>query len=63
MKTFLKIVGGVVLVVVGLIAGGVSWLTLRKPALHPPSSEKIQATPERLARGKYVVENVSDCLG
>jgi len=31
--------------------------------LAPPSAEKIQPTPERLARGKYLVENVSDCLG
>lgn len=63
MKTFLKIVGGIVLLVVGLVAGAVSWLALRKPASHPPSAEKIEATPERLARGKYLVENVSDCLG
>lgn len=63
MKTFLKVLGGIVLVVVALIAGGLSWLSLRKPAQNPASAEKIDATPERLARGKYVVEHVADCLG
>jgi len=63
MKTFLKIVGGLVLVVVALIAGCISWLALRKPASRPASAEKIEATPERLARGEYVVEHVSDCMG
>jgi hypothetical protein len=62
MKTFLKVVGGVVLVVIAVIAGAVTWLTVRKPAARPASTEKVEATPERLARGKYVVENVADCL-
>ena len=63
MKTFLKIVGGVVLVVVGLIAGAVTWLSVRKPASRPAMAEKFEATPERMARGKYLVEHVTDCLG
>lgn len=63
MKTFFKIVGGIVLIVVGLIAGGVAWLSMRKPASRPATAEKFEATPERLARGKYLVEHVSDCLG
>jgi len=36
---------------------------MRKPAQRPPPDEHVQATPERLARGKYLVENVCDCLG
>ena len=63
MKTFFKVLGIAVLVVVALAAGVASWLSLRKPAQRPASTEKIDATPERLARGKYLVENVSDCLG
>jgi mono/diheme cytochrome c family protein len=63
MKTFLKMVGGLVLIVIALIAGVVTWLSVRKPASRPASTEKIEATPERLARGTYVVEHVSDCLG
>jgi mono/diheme cytochrome c family protein len=63
MKTFLKIVGGIVLIAVGLIAGGIAWLALRKPASRPASAEKIETTPQRVARGEYLVEHVSDCLG
>lgn len=62
MKTFLKIVGGLLLVVVLLVAGAVMWLTVRKPAQRPASAERIEATPERLARGKYLVHHVADCL-
>lgn len=63
MKTFLKVSGIVLLVVVGLIAGALIWLTMRKPAQRPPSTVRIEATPERLARGKYLVHHVNDCLG
>src|SRR3954462_13993590 len=62
MKTFFRIVGGVVLAVVAVIAFGVIWLMARKPASRPASAEKVQATPERMARGKYLVEHVSPCL-
>ena len=63
MKTFFKVLGTALLVIVALLAGAVTWLSLKKPAQRPPSTEKIDATPERLARGKYLVEHVSDCLG
>lgn len=62
MKTFLKVVGLVLLVVVALAAIGVSYLALRKPAQRPAAAEKIEPTPERLARGKYLVHNVSICF-
>ena len=62
MKTFFKIVGIVLLVIVALAAIGVSWLVLRKPAQRPASAQKIEATPERIARGRYLVEHVSACL-
>ncbi len=51
-------------VVVALGAGGlIAFLALKKPAMRPPSAEKVEATPERLARGRYLVENVTHCLG
>src|SRR5207237_3473015 len=63
MKAFLKIAGGVVLVVFAIILGGISYLSLRKPAQRAASAEKFEATPERLSRGNYLVNHVSDCLG
>lgn len=62
MKTFFKVVGIVLLVIVALAAIGVAYLFLRKPAQRPAGAEKIEATPERIARGKYLVEHVSACL-
>lgn len=63
MKKFLKVLGALLLVVIALAAGLVSWLAFRKPAARAVTSARIEATPERLARGKYLVENVTDCLG
>lgn len=62
MKTLLKVLGGLVLVLFALAAGAVSWLALRKPQARPVTGERFEATPARLARGEYLVRNVSDCL-
>jgi mono/diheme cytochrome c family protein len=63
MKTALKVVGAVLLIAGALIIGALTWLSFKKPAAHPPSTEKIEATPARLARGQYLVEHVADCIG
>lgn len=62
MKTVFRVLGIVVLVVVALAAVGVSYLSLRKPAQRAASSETIERTPERIARGKYLVRHVTACL-
>ena len=59
----LKMIGIVVLVVVVLAGAGVTTLALKKPAQRPAPDVKVEITPERLARGKYLVENVVDCVG
>src|SRR5499427_5712691 len=59
----MRIVLRILLVLVVVAGLGVAWLALRRPAQRPPSAEKIEATPERLARGEYLVERVSDCFG
>ena len=63
MKTLLKVLGGIVLVVLLLVGGLLLWLSLKKPASRPASTEKVEATPERLARGDYLVNHVAECLG
>ncbi len=62
MKTFFKVIGILVLVVVALAAIGISYLALRKPAQRAASMEKVAATPERVARGRYLVHHVSVCM-
>lgn len=36
---------------------------MRKPETAPPARIRVEATPERIARGKYLFENVADCHG
>ncbi|HYC58035.1 MAG TPA: cytochrome C [Thermoanaerobaculia bacterium] len=62
MKTVLRVVGILVLTVVALAAIGVSWLALRKPAQRAASTGRVEVTPQRLARGKYLVHHVSMCF-
>src|SRR4051812_20794269 len=62
MRKVLKVLGVVLGAVVLLIAGGLGFLVLKKPAQRPATAEHFDATPERLVRGKYLVENVTPCL-
>ena len=43
------------------IIGGLSFLYFRKPAQAPVSAARVCVTPERIARGKYLIEHVADC--
>lgn len=63
MNTLLKIVGGIIVLLL-LVAGcGFAYLMFAYPKVPPPSSTfKIEATPERLERGKYLAEHVSGCV-
>jgi hypothetical protein len=63
MNKVLKLLGAVVAVAVLAAGGVVAWLVLRSPEMKPPSTEKIVATPARLARGEYLVRHLVDCLG
>jgi len=58
-----KLLLSIVLLLVAAVLGGVGYLFLRKPAMAEPSRVKVEATPERLARGKYVFESLADCGG
>lgn len=62
MKTFFKVIAIVVLTIGALAAIGVSYLALRKPAQRAATTETFHPTPERLARGKYLVEHVTICF-
>jgi mono/diheme cytochrome c family protein len=54
----------VVLCVLALGAGGgIGYLLLAGPKMRPASQMKVEATPERLERGKYLFEKVCDCQG
>jgi mono/diheme cytochrome c family protein len=63
MKKVVKIALCVLAAPVALAGAAVAVLALKPPAMRPASTEAIQATPERLARGEYLVHHVADCLG
>lgn len=56
-KRLLSLLGLLVL----LLAGGAAFLALKRPAQRPPSTERVEATPERLARGAYLTNHVMTC--
>ena len=57
------VLAGLVLVLVVGITFTVGWRPLIGPRTRPLTARKFQSTPERLARGEYLVRNVSDCMG
>jgi mono/diheme cytochrome c family protein len=59
----LKIAAGIGIALVASGGIAVAALAIKRPAQRPPSTEIIERTPERLARGTYLVEHVSHCLG
>jgi len=63
MKAVLKISAALVALVLVVVLGALTWLTLRKPAQRPPSTEVVERTPERVARGEYIVHHLAGCLG
>ncbi len=56
-----KIVLGLVVVIVLAASALLATLTFRRPAMVPPSNIKVERTPERVARGRYIFEVVSSC--
>ena len=52
----------IVLLVVGAISSTIGWRPFMGPKARPLTERKFGVTPERLARGKYMTENVLDCF-
>ena len=62
MKKFLKVLAFLVLALIVLAGAGLAYLSVRKPDIAPPSTVRIDSTPERIARGKYIAL-VAGCEG
>ena len=62
MKRVAKIGGVMLLGAVVLAGGALGYLVLRQPKMQPARELRIEATPERLARGRYIF-NLADCDG
>ncbi len=61
MRLALKAVGVLVACVVILAIGGYSYLLLAYPKVGGAADLRADATPERLARGKYLADHVAVC--
>jgi mono/diheme cytochrome c family protein len=61
MKTLLKIVVGLLVLLLIVAACGYGYLMLAYPKVPPPPTVKFDASPERLARGKYLTDHVVGC--
>ncbi len=53
----------ILLAIVVIIAGGAAFLFLHQPTHVAAADIKVPMTPERIARGKYLFENLADCDG
>ena len=51
MKKVTRVLATAAAVCLVVAAAALGFLALRKPKSRPPSTEKFEATPERLARG------------
>jgi len=63
MRKFLLALAATAVVLGVALAAVVAFLALRPPKRRPPSAEKIEITPARVERGRYLVLHVTDCLG
>ena len=61
MKLLLKIVGALVVLLLVVAAAGLGYLFVAYPNVPLIEGYKIEATPERLARGKYLNDHVVLC--
>jgi mono/diheme cytochrome c family protein len=67
MKRLGKLLGwalaALALILVVGITFAVGWRPFIGPRARPLTARKFQSTPQRLARGQYIVENIGDCMG
>ena len=63
---FLKILGYTVIVLAAVLAVGITftlgWRPFLGPKARPLTDRKFDVTPIRLARGRYLAENVAGCM-
>ncbi len=63
MKKFLKILGMLAGVAAAIILVFLIYFNLTFPKAMPVPSVKVEITPERIARGEYLANHVSLCMG
>lgn len=62
MKKLLKVLGWVIGIVLLLAAGAVAYVTQFLPNIPVQKELRVEATPERVARGEYLANSVCVCM-
>lgn len=62
MKTIIKVVAVLFILVLIIAGAGVGYLLFALPNVGPASGDKVETTPQRLARGEYLANNVMSCM-
>ncbi len=62
MKTLTKIFKILLLVIVLLISGGLIYFKTKFPAVDKPKDIKVEITPERIERGRYLAHDLLGCI-
>jgi mono/diheme cytochrome c family protein len=62
MKTIVKFLGGFAAILALALVGGILYFNRSFPKVSPAKNITIESNPARLARGKYLVENVTGCI-
>jgi mono/diheme cytochrome c family protein len=61
-RRWLRALGMVFVGLVVVLAAGLATLVLMKPKMRPASTEKVERTPERLERGRFLAEVLVGCM-
>jgi hypothetical protein len=62
MKKFLKVLGSLVALVLLLVVMAVGYVVIFLPNIPVQDGLRVEATPERIARGAYLAHSVSVCM-
>jgi mono/diheme cytochrome c family protein len=62
MKKIFKPLAYVIVLIVVVIIGVTAYVVLALPNVGPPENIKVELTPQRIARGKYLATNVVLCV-
>jgi mono/diheme cytochrome c family protein len=62
MRTIIKTLKWILILFIILALGGISYLKFALPNVEAPADLKVEITPERLERGRYLANHVNVCM-
>lgn len=62
MKKLLKVIGVLLVVLVLVLVGGITYITQALPNIAAPEDLHVELTPARVARGEYLANHVTVCM-